>query len=618
MQSRVAELEALYRQRFAAFARVALSIAGSVELAREVVQESFARAIEQVAGFRGECPLEAWVWRIVVNRARTEARSRTHLEAVESAAAAEPATNGDDEISPVQLWVRTLPERQRLVVFLRYWADLDYRAHRGGARDRGRHGLGHAQRRPPVAAPRTSGGAAMIDVESLIREEFTSAEPLPPQLEPDWAEVLARVQTPTRRGRRRQVRPLGLALAAALVGLTVAALATPLGAAIGRGLDGFSAWISGSPGTPASPQAQQAFERANARSWAGFPPGTELRKLIETRASGSTFTLYGFRSGDALCLRLVATGAAAGKTSSCAPLQALQGAKEPALVVASDEPFGSAQVPPGSPGYHPLLASATFGIASDGVQQVILHGDDGTHQATVESNAFLYIDEDPKLGVRIRSAEAVAADGSTTALPLAAAPYGGNGSIAPDHMGPPQGPTGVDRHVSGSTVSWIEQRQDRGQPLDPQLLKRLTETTMTSVTFAREVQPDPANPARIVFLVGTLTHSFHPDQQSLCVFLLQGGGAGGGCGALREMLSEQPFNLGISLVSGADQYAYFSGMASDEVAALKIFLANGTIENVPLKDNAFAVPVARALFPARVVAYGAQGEIIGNEVAPTS
>ncbi|HET7127588.1 MAG TPA: hypothetical protein VFJ93_00760 [Gaiellaceae bacterium] len=141
---------------------------------------------------------------------------------------------------------------------------------------------------------------------------------------------------------------------------------------------------------------------------------------------------------------------------------------------------------------------------------------------------------------------------------------------------------------------------------------------MSSVTFARVVQPDPANPARVAFLIGKLKRGFHTAEQSLCIFLLQGGAAGGGCGGLRQILSEQPFNLGVSLVSGADQYAYFSGMASDDVAALKIFLADGTIEDVPLKDNAFAVPVARALFPARVVAYDAEGRIIGNQLAPTN
>jgi hypothetical protein len=395
----------------------------------------------------------------------------------------------------------------------------------------------------------------------------------------------------------------------------IASVATPLGAAIGRTFDGFSAWITGSPGTPASPQVQRAFENANARSWAGFPPGTQLRKLIETTANGSTFTLYGFRSGDALCLRLVAIGPAAGANQSCAPLQALQSAKEPALVIATDEPFGTSHVPPSKSGYRPELAGATFGIASDGVRKVVLRGDDGTQQAIVASNSFLYVDARPKLGARVRGAEAVAANGSTAQLPLVAAPFGDNGTPAPGQLTRPTGPTHVDRQVSGGTVSWIEHRQDLGQPISPRELKRFREGALTDVTFARLVQPDPANPARVVFLIGKPAHDpfrrFRPGQEELCVFLVQGGGAGGGCDGLQEMFSGGPFNLGISQASGADQYAYFSGIASDDVAQLKIFLTNGAIENVPLKDNAFAVPVARALMPARIVAYDSASRIIG-------
>lgn len=452
----------------------------------------------------------------------------------------------------------------------------------------------------------------MIDVEPLIREAFADRDPLPSYVEPNWDDVLARARRPRRDRAFRK-----LSVAAALAAIAVASIATPLGATIGRTLDGFSAWITGAPGTPAPPEAQQAFERANARSWVGFPADTQLRKLIERTAAGSTFTLYGFRSGDALCLRLVATGPAAGKASSCAPLQALQSAKEPALVVASDQIFGTSRLSRGSPGYEPLLAGATFGLASDGVQRVILRGDDGSHEATVSANAFLYIGEHPKLGSRIRSAEAVAADGSRKELSMAAAPSGGNGSIAPDTNAPPQGPTGVDRHVDGGTVAWIEHRENRGEPVAGAFLTRLAKTLMPSVTFARQVQPDPYNPARVGFLIGRVIRILRPADEELCVFLLRGSGAGGGCGLLREMFSRQPFSLGVSLDSGSDQYAYFSGIASDDVAALKIFLANRTILSVPLRDNAFAVLVARALFPARVVAYDAHGRIIGNQLAPT-
>lgn len=127
-EQRLRELEALYRERWAAFARVAISITGSGDLGRDVVQEGFARAIEQRDRFRGDCPLEAWVWRIVINAAKT-AGERAGRELFEPPVMPGGASNNGHHLpSEVELWVRTLPERQRLAVFLRYWADLDYRA----------------------------------------------------------------------------------------------------------------------------------------------------------------------------------------------------------------------------------------------------------------------------------------------------------------------------------------------------------------------------------------------------------------------------------------------------------------------------------------------------------
>jgi len=125
-QRQLLELEELYRERWPAFARVAISIAGSVELGKEAVQEGFARAIEQRGTFRGDCPLEAWVWRIVVNTAKTASVRMAREESETSVGPEDVSANGDLP-SEVALWVQNLPERQRLAVFLRYWADLDYR-----------------------------------------------------------------------------------------------------------------------------------------------------------------------------------------------------------------------------------------------------------------------------------------------------------------------------------------------------------------------------------------------------------------------------------------------------------------------------------------------------------
>jgi RNA polymerase sigma factor (sigma-70 family) len=120
-------LESLYRSRLAVFRRVARGILGDDEAARDAVQEAFAHAVRQRDAYRGEGSLEGWVWRTVVNAARMQRRAR---EARPLAALPESyglEGNGKASGDPVvRAAVAALPERQRLVLFLRYYADLDY------------------------------------------------------------------------------------------------------------------------------------------------------------------------------------------------------------------------------------------------------------------------------------------------------------------------------------------------------------------------------------------------------------------------------------------------------------------------------------------------------------
>jgi DNA-directed RNA polymerase specialized sigma24 family protein len=122
----VRDLEDLYRRQYERFARVAAAVAGDVESGHDAVQEGFASLLRDRDAFRGEAPLEAWAWRAVLNAAR-KARAR-RLETVDDVGevAAGDGMVGDGAI--VRGWVAALPERQRLAVFLRYYADLDYRA----------------------------------------------------------------------------------------------------------------------------------------------------------------------------------------------------------------------------------------------------------------------------------------------------------------------------------------------------------------------------------------------------------------------------------------------------------------------------------------------------------
>jgi RNA polymerase sigma-70 factor (ECF subfamily) len=115
-------IERLYRGRFVGFRNAVATVTGDYESARDAVQEGFARAYRSRAQFRGEGALEGWVWRIVL-RAALEQRSRD-----------KPIPLGDVEADLVEperdpalaAALSELSPRRRLVVFLRYFADLDY------------------------------------------------------------------------------------------------------------------------------------------------------------------------------------------------------------------------------------------------------------------------------------------------------------------------------------------------------------------------------------------------------------------------------------------------------------------------------------------------------------
>ena len=104
------------------FLNVATAITRDEERAYDAVQDGFAAAIRERRRFRGEGPLEAWVWRMVVNAALKSLRAAPLPELSPSANGAAPAPDPE-----LRLRIAALPERQRTVLFLRHFADLDYR-----------------------------------------------------------------------------------------------------------------------------------------------------------------------------------------------------------------------------------------------------------------------------------------------------------------------------------------------------------------------------------------------------------------------------------------------------------------------------------------------------------
>jgi RNA polymerase sigma factor (sigma-70 family) len=120
------ELETLYRSRLPHFLRVAAAVTGDRDRAYDAVQEAFGRAIRRRSTYERRGELEAWLWRFVVNAARDERRREDERASVP---VERLATNGQGgESARLAAGIALLPERQRLTLFLRYYADLDYAA----------------------------------------------------------------------------------------------------------------------------------------------------------------------------------------------------------------------------------------------------------------------------------------------------------------------------------------------------------------------------------------------------------------------------------------------------------------------------------------------------------
>jgi RNA polymerase sigma-70 factor (ECF subfamily) len=122
---RLWEIEQIYRTHLPELWRVAAAISGSREAAPDLVQEAFVRAVRRIDSFRADGTMEGWLWRIVVNVATNGRREPLTVALTEEQPAADTTPAAIVEAELVAAMSR-LSERQRLVLFLRYFADLDY------------------------------------------------------------------------------------------------------------------------------------------------------------------------------------------------------------------------------------------------------------------------------------------------------------------------------------------------------------------------------------------------------------------------------------------------------------------------------------------------------------
>jgi RNA polymerase sigma factor (sigma-70 family) len=122
----LAAIEGIYRSQLPEFRRAAAAITGDRELACDAVQDAFARAVRGQAGFRGEGSLNGWIWRIVINTTLSQTRARRPTSTLADDPSSPDNGHTDAATERVRSALRGLPKRQRLILFLHYYADLDY------------------------------------------------------------------------------------------------------------------------------------------------------------------------------------------------------------------------------------------------------------------------------------------------------------------------------------------------------------------------------------------------------------------------------------------------------------------------------------------------------------
>ena len=438
--------------------------------------------------------------------------------------------------------------------------------------------------------------------DSLLAERLSALAV--PHDDSNWEDVRRRaLGQPLERGGRFRGRCALLiaAIAAALMLVVRFALAATLG--------GFSGWLSGKPGSPASHTEQQAFQRANARSWASFPSGTKLRRLIVTRAYGSTFRLFGFRSGDEICLRLTVNGANRGAPMSCIPRLELSDAKAPVVAALVDMPAGKVRsvltgrrIGQRRQRVRVLSNLVSFGVIADGVSNVELRISRRNERALVENNAFLLVRPNAYSHKSVLQISTIDSAGKRIVVPFTRSDRGFDPKLMREKTR--FGPTRIDRKPPRRAIAWLINHEPRGLSLHQAGIPSRWIKGRHSVRFARVLQPDPRNHVRVVIrLAGK-----HNAICTLTITAARGRGFDCGWG-----LPDQPLGVSVRFNRSSEQSALVSGVVSDAISRIDLFLNDGERWSIPLKDNVFAVFVPRTDFPAKLAGYDSQGKVVAIE-----
>jgi hypothetical protein len=414
---------------------------------------------------------------------------------------------------------------------------------------------------------------------------------LAPQVDgtPSWDDVVRRAEVGPRFRWKLAVVAVAMLLTA---GVVAGALAEGL---LNGTLDRLSAWVGDQPGEPA-PEQQAAFDEENAASYAHFPSGTRVGRLLSFELDGRPHQLLGFRDGSSLCLRFVPS--VFSPAPECVPQDMLPRLGTPVATIGADvrRPLenGSGR-------------TIVYGLAADSVDEIeVFDGRRLLGQADVQNNAFFasFPDEPrspsdppgegPPVVIRAHGADGSADVPVRTRLGLISR------SLREEDL---PGPDRVERTLDAGSIGWLERGEPRGEPF------AWPYPFPDRVLYSRMLSPDPTSSFRLAVAYGE-----DPDWQEngrwFCTAWLwptvpsskndRGCSRGDLTGVGMSLLGTSPL---------AGGFPHYVGLASDAIGRIEIFYEDGSTQDVPLNDNAFSFYVAADLH-SKIVAYDREGRVV--------
>jgi hypothetical protein len=409
---------------------------------------------------------------------------------------------------------------------------------------------------------------------------------LAPQVDdaPAWDDVVRRARVRPRFGWKLAVAVAAMLLTA---GLVAGALAEGL---LNGSLDRLSAWVGDQPGEPA-PEQQAAFDQENAASYAHFPSGTRVGRLLSFELDGRSHDLLGFRDGPNLCLKVVPPfSPSTNAVPECVPQPLLARVGHPVAIVG-----GHVRV--GDP-----ATTVLYGLAADSVQSLdILEGGVALGRAAVHNNAFLIAgpdrarspDEPPDTNIVLR------AHGPDGSIDVPAPAFWSRTHLDLEDL---PGPVRADRTFDAGSVGWLEHHEPRGEPFN------WPYDFPNRVLYSRVLTPDATSSFRVALAYGE-----DPDWQEngrwYCLawfWPLMPDSWSRGCGRV-DLVHNGLMLEGTSPVVGA--FTHYVGIAADKVARISIFYEDGSVQRVPVNDNVFSFYLATNQ-SSKLVAYDDAGRVV--------